>query len=72
MLKLIVALAVLALIVVFVRRQMKRAEGRKRHEARQLRQETEQQEWDEAMSRQRDDQAAPTASLPPSGQKRVP
>jgi cell division protein FtsL len=65
MLKLVVALVVIALIVVFVRRQKKRADARKIYEARQLRHEAEQQEWDAMISQQRDNDRAPAASPPP-------
>jgi hypothetical protein len=66
MLKVIVALAAIAMIVMFVRRQKKRADARKSHEARQLRHEVEQEEWDAMISQQRDNDGASAASRPPS------
>lgn len=49
MLKLIALLAIVAAIAYVVRRQMKQAARRKRHDARERRLEIQQQRWDEAM-----------------------
>jgi flagellar biosynthesis/type III secretory pathway M-ring protein FliF/YscJ len=49
MLKLVAALALITFVAIFIRQAMKRAERRRRREARQQRLELQQQIWDETM-----------------------